>query len=105
MVFFRFKKVKKWYYGYLVKSIWDKQKKSPRQVVVKYLGRAHSNNKLPEFKLDKCVFCGSTENLTVDHIKPLSKAGLHNVENLQCLCMCCNQRKGVKELFEVSTIC
>jgi len=43
-----------------------------------------------------CVHCGSTENLTVDHIKPQSKGGTHNPTNLQCLCFDCNRAKSDK---------
>lgn len=41
-----------------------------------------------------CLFCGSEESLTIDHIKPVSKGGSDNIENLQCLCWDCNSKKG-----------
>jgi hypothetical protein len=41
-----------------------------------------------------CVLCASIENLTIDHIVPLSKGGSDNIENLQCLCSHCNRKKG-----------
>lgn len=44
----------------------------------------------------KCVYCDSTENLQVDHIKPVSKGGKDNIENLQPLCKTCNVKKGNK---------
>lgn len=44
----------------------------------------------------KCAFCGSIENLVVDHIKPWSKGGTHDRENLQCLCRKCNSEKSDK---------
>ena len=44
----------------------------------------------------ECLFCGTTDNLTVDHIKPWSKGGTHDISNLQCLCAKCNKMKGVK---------
>jgi hypothetical protein len=34
--------------------------------------------------------------LTVDHIKPLSRGGLHVQENMQTLCRSCNSKKGDK---------
>lgn len=43
-----------------------------------------------------CVFCGSTENLTVDHIIPFSKGGAHDESNFQCLCWPCNLNKSDK---------
>lgn len=42
----------------------------------------------------KCVYCGSDENLTLGHIKPASKGGKNNVENLQTECYGCNYNKG-----------
>ena len=42
----------------------------------------------------RCLFCGSTERLEVDHIKPVSKGGTNDLRNLQCLCAPCNRKKG-----------
>ena len=44
----------------------------------------------------ECLFCGTTDNLTVDHIKPWSKGGTHDSFNLQCLCFKCNILKSDK---------
>lgn len=44
----------------------------------------------------RCVFCGSTENLQLDHIVPFSKGGATSVENLQLLCQKCNLEKSNK---------
>ena len=44
----------------------------------------------------KCVLCGSTENLTIDHIIPLRKGGTNDDSNMQILCGKCNRLKGVK---------
>jgi hypothetical protein len=42
-----------------------------------------------------CVHCGSTADLTVDHIHPVSLGGADSPENLQTLCRTCNSSKGV----------
>lgn len=47
----------------------------------------------------RCVYCGSTENLSVDHIFPRIKGGAGNVENLVCSCKSCNSSKGKKDLM------
>ena len=45
-----------------------------------------------------CTYCGSTEDLTIDHIVPLSKGGSHRPENLCVACRSCNSSKGAKNL-------
>lgn len=43
-----------------------------------------------------CPLCGKSEpeiKLTIDHIMPLSKGGVHSKENIQALCHGCNSRK------------
>ncbi len=40
-----------------------------------------------------CRICGSTQNLQIDHIKPISKGGRSTYDNLQTLCERCNKIK------------
>lgn len=47
----------------------------------------------------RCVYCGSTDNLSVDHLFPRIKGGADNVENLVCSCKSCNSSKGKKDLM------
>ena len=49
------------------------------------------------FKQDnyRCVKCGSTKNLEVDHKVSLANGGTNKMANLQTLCQDCNRRKGV----------
>ena len=56
----------------------------------------------------KCVYCESTENLTIDHIIPISRAGVD--PRIQCLldsqdntvwaCKKCNIEKADRDVFE-----
>lgn len=46
----------------------------------------------------KCVVCGTSENLTVDHRIPYSKGGKTELSNLQTMCECCNQKKADSSL-------
>jgi hypothetical protein len=41
-----------------------------------------------------CLSCGSTEDLTLDHIHPYSRGGSDDESNLQTLCRSCNSKKG-----------
>ena len=43
---------------------------------------------------NKCAYCDSEENLTIDHIVPQSKGGGDNTKNVVCCCHSCNQDKG-----------
>jgi 5-methylcytosine-specific restriction protein A len=40
-----------------------------------------------------CSFCGSTKDLTGDHIKPLNEGGTSTRENVRVLCRSCNTRR------------
>lgn len=43
---------------------------------------------------NKCVCCGSNDNLTLDHIVPKALGGLNRSQNYQTLCWKCNNEKG-----------
>ncbi|MGN1261815.1 MAG: HNH endonuclease [Candidatus Enteromonas sp.] len=43
---------------------------------------------------NQCCFCGSRENLEIDHVVPISKGGTSDERNLQTLCRDCNRKKG-----------
>jgi 5-methylcytosine-specific restriction endonuclease McrA len=42
----------------------------------------------------RCQYCGERHALTVDHVQPRSKGGLHAWENVASACHACNGRKG-----------
>ena len=52
------------------------------------------------FKRDKhaCQYCGSSKNLTLDHVIPRSKGGKTSWSNLVTACQSCNTRKGDRTL-------
>lgn len=43
---------------------------------------------------NRCAYCGSEENLTIDHIIPQCKGGMDVTKNVVCCCHSCNQSKG-----------
>ena len=42
----------------------------------------------------ECAYCGSQDNLTIDHIVPKAKGGPDFTKNLLCACHDCNQDKA-----------
>lgn len=43
-----------------------------------------------------CVYCGADEDLTLDHITPLSRGGKDTEDNLCTCCKRCNSAKGAR---------
>lgn len=48
---------------------------------------------------NRCVMCGRSGNLEIDHIVPISKGGKSTLDNLQTLCHRCNTEKSNKVTF------
>lgn len=49
---------------------------------------------------NKCVYCGSKEKLTLDHVKPKAQGGRTHWNNLVAACYKCNSKKGDLSLEE-----
>ena len=70
--------------------------------VRRFLKRANGGEKIPLRVWDgiknifgnKCFYCGKKRKLTMDHYIPLSKGGLHIMENIVPACVSCNCRKS-----------
>ena len=52
--------------------------------------------------LGKCMYCGSTERLCIDHINPINKGGDSHLNNLTLACCYCNSFKSDYTIFEFS---
>lgn len=46
---------------------------------------------------NRCVQCGNTNRLEVDHIINIANGGTHNLDNLQTLCADCHREKSQQE--------
>jgi hypothetical protein len=53
---------------------------------------------------NRCLKCGATGNLHIDHILPVAKGGLTKIENLQALCAVHNLSKGDRESVNYRTV-
>jgi 5-methylcytosine-specific restriction endonuclease McrA len=47
-----------------------------------------------------CQYCGSKQNLTLDHVIPRARGGKDTWENLVAACVGCNNRKGDRTVEE-----
>jgi 5-methylcytosine-specific restriction protein A len=44
----------------------------------------------------RCLHCGSSSRLSIDHIVPVIAGGSNDLSNLQTLCLSCNAKKGAR---------
>jgi 5-methylcytosine-specific restriction endonuclease McrA len=67
---------------------------------VRYVYRRLRVNRHKIYKRDghKCVYCGNSKQLTIDHLIPKSKGGKNTWENLVTCCSKCNVKKGDKTI-------
>ncbi|XP_010257698.1 PREDICTED: uncharacterized protein LOC104597692 [Nelumbo nucifera] len=73
------------------------------QVVKRRRIKQHLSRKNIFFRdMFTCQYCSSRENLTIDHVLPVSKGGEWKWENLVTACAKCNSRKGQKTLEEAN---
>ena len=47
-----------------------------------------------------CTYCGSTDNLTIDHVRPQCRGGATTASNCVTACRRCNQLKGSMDLAD-----
>ncbi|WP_229776528.1 HNH endonuclease [Deinococcus ruber] len=47
-----------------------------------------------------CIYCGATENLSLDHVVPWSRGGADTFENLVTACRSCNSSKNARTPVE-----
>ena len=71
--------------------------------------RAHSNHvtiepvseqRIYALYNNTCIYCGSKENLSLDHIVPLARSGMHCEDNLVVARGHCNSSKGSNPLID-----
>jgi 5-methylcytosine-specific restriction endonuclease McrA len=55
-------------------------------------------NKIYNSFENKCAYCNSTDNITLDHVIPVSKGGNTTIDNIILACRSCNCKRGNKDL-------
>ncbi|WP_026464796.1 HNH endonuclease [Adhaeribacter aquaticus] len=75
-----------------------------RYVHVPYKGISLSRHNIMRRDQYQCLYCGSTKNLTLDHMVPRSKGGGSSWTNLVTACMRCNTKKGDRTPEEAGLI-
>jgi 5-methylcytosine-specific restriction endonuclease McrA len=48
----------------------------------------------------RCAYCLSAGPLTIDHMHPLGRGGVHAADNILPACPKCNNEKGNRTLLE-----
>jgi len=61
---------------------------------------AISNNEIEKLYNSDCFYCGVSENITLDHVIPLSRGGKHSIGNIVPACGKCNYSKNNKTVME-----
>lgn len=49
---------------------------------------------------NKCLCCGKSGDIGIDHIIPIAHGGDNNIDNLQILCRYCNSKKGKHNIID-----
>ena len=62
--------------------------------------RKHKNELLRKYK--KCVYCGSSKDLEIDHYIPKSHGGSDNIDNLVISCSRCNKYKSSRTVEKLN---
>ncbi len=75
-----------------------------RYVRVPYKGITLSRHNLMRRDNFECQYCGSTRNLTLDHMMPRSRGGDSGWTNLLTACSRCNHKKGDRTPEEAGMI-
>lgn len=77
------------YEAFILNKTWSGKHKK-----IKRAKRNQHFDTLVERDGKECLFCGTDEDLTLEHIVPLSCEGTNHLSNLALLCEDCNQSVG-----------
>lgn len=85
----------------LKKVVWDglhryfvSQYPNKRKTASRYISNKHIRMEVFDLHGNKCLNCGSYEDICLDHITAVVNGGENELDNLQPLCRACNSSKG-----------
>ena len=90
--------------AYERKKIRDAEYSRKRRAKIRALVEENGKYSAEEFESvknhfgNKCAYCGSTENLTPNHVVPVMSDGSTNIANIIPCCKSCNSSKGGNEM-------
>lgn len=103
--------VLEWYDDWIVRSSsWETR--VPAVIMLKDMYRRRRNPRFSKYNVHLrdmfvCQYCNSKfpqKELTLDHVRPISKGGLTSWDNIVSACNPCNSRKGNKLNIKPKTI-
>ena len=65
-----------------------------------HLGSIADDERLKMVLPQACCYCGSNDNLSIDHLIPKAKGGADNAENMIWACRSCNSSKSAKDMLD-----
>ncbi|KXB01515.1 hypothetical protein AKJ43_03310 [candidate division MSBL1 archaeon SCGC-AAA261D19] len=99
-----------WQYAKIISKSAEMGKKNYRFIMDRFKklqsGEVEWSTSIREYikekeKEDKCIYCGEeTDNLTLEHLLPLSRQGPDSPDNAVRVCKSCNSSKGSKRPYE-----
>lgn len=78
-----------------------KRSRMRRHARARNAGLFHVTTKeILKLKAKSCFYCGSNQNIEIDHRVPVSRGGSHSIGNLVSACRKCNRSKSNKFITE-----
>ena len=95
--------------GRYVRSIsvslpWPRIIRLRQYVRAPYRGIALSRKNILRRDGYRCQYCGTRDQLTVDHVLPKSRGGAHTWRNMVAACIRCNNKKGNRKPEEAGML-
>lgn len=80
----------------------DKRRMSYHKRQAALMGNSYyiSEKEVKKILKSLCFYCGSNQNIQIDHVIPVSKGGKHSIGNIVPACRSCNASKCDKYIFQ-----